>query len=287
MDRSLRLPRAFISRWPFPGRYLAADWLGRLAATRSPAIMGKIQEYEVEFDLRDELQRQMYFGLFNPQLVRVLKATLGPRDVFYDVGANVGYFTLIASQLVGMNGQVHAFEPVPANLARIKSNLDRNEITNVSLNLCAVSNAPGELTLYLAKEPSNSGWASVVPSERRPDKLTVETLSLDDYVFGSGRRIPALIKMDIEGAEPMALAGMTRLMAHDHAPNLIVEINPYLLAREGLTAKAITDPLLDAGYRVGRIERSRITRISPNHRFVQLTDILASKRGLAELVSDS
>jgi tRNA A58 N-methylase Trm61 len=93
----------------------------------------------VELYLDDELQRQICFGLYEQPLARHLRKVLRNGSVINDIGANVGYFTLLASELVGGEGEVHTFEPVPANAELIARNIKQNTIQNAILNEISVS----------------------------------------------------------------------------------------------------------------------------------------------------
>ena len=254
MSKANFLARTIFGKWQMPGRYVAANVLGSLLARRWPVRTSEIHGYSLELDLRDEVQRQIYFGIFDPHIERVLTTHLQPGSVFYDVGANVGYFSFVASSVVGGSGEVHSFEPIGANADRILTNVDRNGIRNLTLNRAAVADSNGRVTLYTSDEPTNSGWASVVPTERRRETIEAEVLTIDRYVFEEGHRPPSLMKIDIEGAEPRALAGMRRLLASEIAPDLIIEINPFLLERANSTASSILETLRAAGYHLRGIQ---------------------------------
>jgi FkbM family methyltransferase len=262
----------------YPGQYLAADQIGSfLAKLRGPAI-GRIADYEVELDLRDELQRQIFFGIYDRPLTNLLKSTLSPGDVFFDIGANVGYFTLLASNLVGDNGHVHAFEPIPQNAEAIRRNVDRNALTNIKIIEAAVSDSGGTLPLFVSDSPKSSGWASIVPSNSRRRQIQVPKLTLDEYVQRNEKFWPDLIKMDIEGAESFALAGMQHILNSELAPDLVVEVNPYLLDREGLTQDAITTPLLASGYELKTLTAGGLKPFHESDRATTLIDLFASKK---------
>jgi FkbM family methyltransferase len=119
----------------------------------------------------------------------------------YDIGANVGFYTLLFSSLVGKGGSVHSFEPVPDNVAMIRRHLTLNAVANVHVHPCAVSDFEGFASFLLSESHamgklSNSG------------ALSVPCCALDSQVFGNSRLPPPeVIKLDIEGAEALALRG--------------------------------------------------------------------------------
>ena len=162
----------------------------------------------------------------------------------------------------------------------IARNIEQNTIQNVILNEIAVSSESGTLTLFLPDVAINTGWASIVPSDRRHKELQVPAIALDDYVSRVGVRSPDVIKIDIEGAEPRALAGMGALIRSEGAPDIAVEINSYLLQRSGLDSGAITVPLAQAGYALYRFEEKGLRPYNPERDGETLIDLYASKRSV-------
>lgn len=258
---------------------MAADLMGKMYARRGAEIEGRIGEYVYLFNLADELQRQMYFGLYDQAEIALMSSVLGQGDTFVDIGANVGYYSLLASQLVGAGGQVHAFEPIPDNIERIRSAIERNAVRNIQLNQMAVGGGGGTLDLHIGDQRlGNSGWASVVPSERRANVVTVRQVSIDQYIAEHEIQSIRLIKLDIEGAEPEAIAGMHVLLTQDDAPDILCELNPWLLERRGLDSTAITKPLAEHGYRLYPIGGTIPQEINALQAVVNLTNIHCRKR---------
>ena len=139
----------------------------------------------------------------------VLARSIHPGDVVYDIGANVGFYTLLASRLVGTTGRVVAFEPVPENIAFLKQHLEINQVTNVEIVKAAVSDRSGQASLKPWK--SSSGWRIADDGE-----LNVTAVCLDELVAAAQLPPPNLIKMDIEGAETLALKGGAETLATHH-----------------------------------------------------------------------
>jgi len=249
----LEWTRRLLSRTKLPGRYPAAELSARLFGPSDGWVDGRIGDFDYRFDFHDELQRQMYFGLYDQAETSLMSKLLSAGDVFLDIGANVGYYSLHASHLVGETGQVHAFEPIPNNAERILSTIQRNEIKNVRVNQVAVGESDGTLELYLGdNELGNSGWASIVPSNRRPNLIHVPKLSIDQYVADNDIESIRLIKLDVEGAEPEAIAGMQAQLQRVDAPDLLCEVNPWLLEKRELDSTSITLPLASLGYQLYR-----------------------------------
>jgi FkbM family methyltransferase len=167
-----------------------------------------------------------YLGGTNELPVQeVVADSLRPGAVFYDIGANVGFFTLLAARMVGPAGRVYAFEPVPANASAISRNAELNGFANVAVRQVAVSRASGRAELVLASHP---GGASLRSSEVGPcdavGSMEVETVSIDDLVAQGHLEPPSVIKLDVEGAEVDALAGMHRTV-EQYGPVIIYEVD--------------------------------------------------------------
>jgi FkbM family methyltransferase len=252
-----------------------------LVARRQRHVDGNVGVYAVRFDFEDQIQRLAYFGAYDEIETSFMLRTLRHGDVFLDVGANIGYYSLVASQLVGP-GVVHAIEPIPENCAALAETIDRNRISNIVICPMAAGDSHGITRLYVGRERlGNSGWASIVPSARRQDVVEVETVTIDEYVADRGIDQVRLVKIDVEGAEPLVISGMTKLMTGDSAPDVLCEINPWLLRRRGLDSRSITRPLAAAGYGIARIDRRGTTSLSSSQPIDRLTNILCSKRDLA------
>lgn len=148
--------------------------------------------------------------LYEPEVTNYLQRNLALGNTFVDVGANSGYYTVLASRLVGSSGRVLAFEPNPFVLPRLRANIAQNRLSNVSVFEVALGDARRECTLD--PRPGQDGEASVVNSRRRVDvrrpsnrRVAVQMRTLDDCADGAPVDI---IKIDAEGAEPLILAGM-------------------------------------------------------------------------------
>jgi FkbM family methyltransferase len=150
-----------------------------------------------------------------------IEAALKPGMTVLDVGANIGWFTLLAAARVGPAGRVHAFEPGRANLELLRLSLTRNGFDNVTLHACAASDREG--TLGYSADDSNG---HVTADAQRAGVTPVRAVRLDDVLADEPRL--DLVKIDIEGSEALALAGMRRLMRR-HRPVAFVEFSPGAL----------------------------------------------------------
>jgi FkbM family methyltransferase len=162
-----------------------------------------------------------------------------------DVGAHVGYFTVLLAKQVGPSGEVVAFEPNPNIFEILKENVALNGYRNVILENKAVADQAGQVELRLSSRLPQEGIDSIISDPGPGPRIKVLAVRLDDY-FGSGSNRVGFVKMDIEGAEALALEGMSRILAV-HRPSLVIELH----GADGCAEKhPAFSKLKEAGYEV-------------------------------------
>lgn len=186
---------------------------------------------------------------YEPHVARQARALLRPGMRVIDLGANIGYYTLLAAARVGSTGRVAAFEPDPANAALLARSVAANGFTNITLFACAAASARAAVNLLL--DDSNGRLVSAdTPGARRVQAVALDQLLGPDYPVD-------LIKMDIEGAEGLALAGMQGIIAANR-PTIICEFSPPALrAVSQMTPEEYLARLRAPGYSIYVIDRVR------------------------------
>lgn len=247
----LGLLAAYVRHTPFEkGRYrvrqIASRLMDRLDTRCLRSVVRTRHWLAMELDLGDWVARHIYLtGGFELGCTNLLRAILRPGDAFVDVGANIGYFTLLASVLVGRNGEVIAVEPNPGARARLERNVSLNRLTNVRVVEAALSDRAGELTLHLGPA-DNSGLSSFRVPRDSARSIAVAVRTLDSLVTLDARP-RAIVKIDVEGAELQVLRGMRETLRRAR-PDLIVEISPQFLTELGSSVSELLDLLGAAGY---------------------------------------
>lgn len=164
-------------------------------------------------------------GLYEPILQQVLAEHLREGGTFYDVGAHIGFFSLIAARLVGQRGAVFAFEADPQNAARIEQHAARGGFAHLQVQPQAVWSESAILHFQRASGASSRNTGSVVKTsagQGATEIIEVKAVTLDE--FTRGQRPPTLIKVDVEGGEADVLRGADRLFSTAQ-PSLICEIH--------------------------------------------------------------
>ena len=214
-------------------------------------IIGGIKFY---LDEQDSL-RLSTRGYYEPAVLEIIKRELKEGDVLVEIGAHLGYYTLILSKLVGPAGKIYAFEPDPNNFTLLKKNLEVNQIKNVVLERKAVSNRNGKMLFYPGKERSTHG--SLIKGEYAcGNPIEVDGLRLDDYPF---KEKINLIKMDIEGEEFRALEGMRSLILKTKPLKMISEFSPAFLKEQGINPKNFITELEKVGFHLQIINEEKTT----------------------------
>jgi FkbM family methyltransferase len=167
--------------------------------------------FRMRLDLEDPEQRKVYFfGHYHERYEAALVARLlDPGEVFWDVGANVGYFSLVAAAAVGAAGEVLAFEPGTASLARLQENAALNPDYPIRIFPRAVAETDGEAVLYRADDIADSSASLFAAAAGAAGGETCVTVALDGFLKKEGLRPPDFLKLDVEGAE-LAAAGASK-----------------------------------------------------------------------------
>jgi FkbM family methyltransferase len=212
-----------------PNRAELFDFYGRIwrALGRSQVARTNFGA-RIRCDLGDLIpSRIFHFGFWEPNLSSYLWKTLSAGDVFIDVGANIGYYSLLGAKRVGDTGSIVAIEASPRIFARLQHNLEANAATNVRAVNLAVSGAAGTATIY-AGPAQNSGATSTLRGWRNgTPEAQVAALPLDRILTESERSRTALIKIDVEGAEmPILQQLLSSLERYPRCIAIIVECNP-------------------------------------------------------------
>jgi FkbM family methyltransferase len=190
---------------------------------------------------------------YEPDVSLFLARALRPGDGFVDVGANVGYYTVLGAGLIGPEGRVAAFEPSPENAETLASAIRENGFQNVAQVTAALSDTAGEGTLWINSDDrgGNALWNPAhfpgnEKSKATERKLSVETNTLDGALTALGFDTPRAVKIDTEGAEAKILAGAGRLIGT--VPYFVVELHGFGLEQMGSSQMALRAPMEAAGY---------------------------------------
>jgi len=186
-------------------------------------------------------------GVYEKFETECVKKIIKKGDVVLDIGANIGYYTLIFAKLVGEKGKVFAFEPEPDNFAILKKNVQVNSYKNVVLVQKALSDEMGRAKLYLADE--NKGDHRIFDSGDERIAIEIDVIRLDDY-FKDFDGIINFIKMDVQGTEHKVIKGMPLLLSKLTNLTIMAEFEPRLIKRSGEDPIEYLNLLLQFGFKL-------------------------------------
>lgn len=197
--------------------------------------------------LRDTMAQALLFrGVHEPYTTLLFDKLVKERMTVVDIGANIGYFTLIAAGLVGEKGRVFAFEPEPQNYAVLVKNVAANGFNNVTTRCMAVSDTTGNAPMFIDDE--DSGSHSLVKTAQRCTRSTmVDVTCLDDFISDAGGTVD-IVKIDAGGTEVSILSGMYNTIRANADLKIFTEFWLPGLESAGVTPQEYWDKLTQSGF---------------------------------------
>jgi FkbM family methyltransferase len=209
---------------------------------------GELAGCRLSLDLQAE--KDYWLGTYEPDLQAAIARWVQPGMVVYDVGANIGYISLMMARRAGERGRVFSFEPLPGNLERMRENIALNGLTERVLAIPAAVIEDRRAVQFLVGPSGGTGKAEGSAGRQEiayRSSLEVKGISLDQFVYQDGNPPPQVVKVDIEGGEVLALPGMQRLL-QEARPVLMMELH-------GPEAARVTwEVLQKASYQVCRMQ---------------------------------
>lgn len=226
------------------------------AGTAHPFVTRTSAGHHIEGDTRDIIQRYLFlYGCWEPNLSRWLSTRLRSGDVFVDVGANIGHFSLLAASRVGTGGSVVSIEASPSIYRRLNDTIRLNAVTNIRTVHAAVADARGHVRLFRAPA-ANLGASSIYADVGYEDEGEVDAHPLYQLLTTEEVRRARVIKIDVEGAEAAAVKGLLPLLPSTRADlEIIIEVGggPKGSPAANESASAIIAALAAEGFHAYRI----------------------------------
>jgi FkbM family methyltransferase len=243
LPRMAQFAAGWMPNWMLAGMYMLgpiSDWIRQRLNRDLPSeasvveiSSGPLRSRQMKLHLQSE--KDYWLGSYEIDLIEALKKKVPAKGIAFDVGANIGYLSLVLAELLGPEGQVWAYEALPANAERLNENVQINGFEKrITLKQVAISAKGGQANF---KVHASGGMGKLAGAKGRDEdylqEIRVESASLDDLVFKQGIPSPDLIKIDIEGAEGAALQGASRLL-NEVRPLLFIELHGQEAAQEVL-----------------------------------------------------
>ena len=243
----------------------------------------EIDGHKLFLDKLDSLELFLH-GSYEEFETETVKKIIKKGDIVLDVGANIGYYTLIFAKLVGKDGMVFAFEPEPTNFDLLKKSVTINGYKNVILIRKALSDRTGKTKLFLSEV--NLGDHMIMDTKENRNSIEIDTITGEDYFRDLNKKIN-FIKMDIQGAEIDALRGMSSLLQKMNEIKIMIEFAPMWL-KFGNDPLELLNLLNEYDFKISEIDVSRkkiipidsqelIKKYPPERK--KHTNLLCSKNG--------
>lgn len=215
----------------FRGKERLTNWIGEIAGQFTcEADCNPVKGASVTVPLSERIGRLMWTGCYETELVSLLREVVGPGMTFVDVGAQVGYFSIIAAALVTESGAVHSFEPDPDSFSRLARN--SHAYPWVKTYNSVVADATGEISFFRSPEPGESGWGGIFDQDGERAEISVQSCTLDGWRSAEEIEKIDFVKIDVEGAECRVLEGARNTVATTR-PLMWMEANEVCLSRDG------------------------------------------------------
>jgi FkbM family methyltransferase len=214
------------------------------------------------------------FKTYEPSQTQIVKNYVKEGDSVIDVGAHVGYYTLLLSQLVGKTGKVYAFEPDPKNFELLKKNIEVNGFENVELIQKAVSNKTEIIKLYLGDEDRATNRIYDAQLNDTKKSIEIKTISLDEYI--KDKKID-FVKIDVEGSELGVLKGMKSIFQENKQIKIITEFFPFLIEKSGNKPKEILKELENLNFEMFEILYKESNEKIDVNNYLKKNDVIGKK----------
>lgn len=193
------------------------------------------------------LTPKMFIGIYDTYEIEVFKKLVKEGWVVCDIGAAVGYYSIIASNKVGNTGKVYAFEPDPYTFKLLQKNIRLYNLKNVYPEQIAIADKKGAVAFY---QSETHPWDNrlINPPDQKRKKIYIRQDTLDNLLKGI-RRVD-LVKMDVQGVEERCLDGMTKIINSNKKIILYIELWPRGLKEAGSNTKRFLDKLTGLGFKI-------------------------------------
>lgn len=241
------------------------------------AVSKKINGILLKFDFDySPIYKSMYLDTYQPSITDLIKKNLKNGDTFIDVGANMGYFSAVAAGIVGKEGQVHSFEPVPEYFQRLKNIADTNSQYKIAVNQFALGDEEKTEKIYIgghSRIGNNTFFPDLFDDQKGISSTEVSVRRLDKYIKEKNINNIKLIKIDVEGFEFPVLRGLKDYFSEcsrtGSCPSIICEIVPGVYPDLGCKLEDLFDYMEEFSYYPFEIfnteKRINIDRIRNKH----------------------
>jgi FkbM family methyltransferase len=244
VNRSVTVVDRFIEAcrpYRFRGKMRLLNRLVPCDGEKNATVFG----YNMTLDLSRTVQRDIYIGNYERAETKLVRSILRPGMTVLDVGANAGYYTALAAQIVGEHGRIFAIEPYPPNFHRLSAWIRSNDVTQTQAFNFALGATAGSAQMFSAFANTD---APVLIPHNQPQVSKVDVRTLDSCLSEWGLEHIDFMKLDVDGSEPAVLAGASEALATGKIAAVLCEFCEEWLVRAGSNIQTVWATLLKAGF---------------------------------------
>ena len=254
-------------------------WVEFYASNQESIILNYLNGASLKLYKDSSLSPNLNRGDFEFHEIRFINDFLQHKDTFIDIGANIGYFSMIASKCVGDEGKIHSFEPTKKTYDRLLESIKLNQANNVSAHKIALSNISEEREFTISNDGFDAYNSLGKPSEGSDFiKEIVHTKPFDTVIEEKNISTPSLIKIDVEGWEMPVIEGMKNLLNKKDAPVLMVEFTEDNANLAGFSCSDLYDLISNFNYSMYKYNWVRNELVKQeNKEYYTYTNLIAIK----------
>jgi FkbM family methyltransferase len=239
-------------------RFLRYIWKMRCVFPSEPLTTFFLKDgSRFDYPLKTAIGCSLFRGDFESQEIAFLQQTLKPGNIFFDIGANGGFYTVIAAKQVGVTGHVYAFEPGQSELKILRHNIAINHLTNVTIVECAVGNKSGKAQLAISSDGAMNSLAKTNhPRQCIEHWQSVEIIKLDDFCQKCGIKKVDFIKIDVEGAEKLVFEGAQNIFLSDQEIKIMFEASDLNASGFGYSVNEFLEQIINSGMKLYYFDRT-------------------------------
>jgi len=223
-------------------------WVAWARLTPDPQVSTHLFGYRVLLSVDEEIQRAIAIGSYEREETEWLMDALEPGMTIVDVGANVGYYSLLAARQVGPQGRVIAFEPSPYCCERLNRAVRDNQLDQLMIEPVALGDQPTNMDLVLGHHALHSP-SFLIAEGQGEERFRVPVTTLDAYLGTRAVSRIDLLKVDVEGFEPNVIRGAHRTLSDRRVRSIFCELNDYWLGLNGTTSAELDGMIQGYGFR--------------------------------------
>jgi FkbM family methyltransferase len=259
-------------------RFLSYNYLKIIS--KNGFFLKEVEGSKMLLDLRDKgISLELALdGIRERMSTKNIYKEIKKGDIVIDIGANIGYYVLIESKIVGKKGKVYAIEPVPKNFEMLKKNIEINKCSNIEMFELAIGDKKCLSEINLS---SRCNWSSMIYLKEADvkEKINVNVNTLDNFI--KDKKYPNFIRMDVEGYEYNILKGMESIFKNKKPLKIFIELHPHIMKRK--KTLFVLNTLKNNGFEIRSINKSwtkaqQITKGNPpNYSFNKIDDLIVNE----------